>query len=182
MSNLFHTERRSWWVLALTGSILSHMAGAAIGLDLLPRWRVDASLAEITVTSLILPDETSPTPDPAEAPVAQPEVIEDSPPEGDDPLLRCPKGTLPMCRICRLSRLRPRQLRCLCCRKSPTILCFRTLETPLSLFRCRRNQCSDRRAGPARDRVGHPAGSRCRDRPSSTSGIAKAFAGIAPGC
>jgi hypothetical protein len=79
MSSLFHSERRSWWAVALTGSILSHVAGAAIGLDLLPRWTPDAPVAEIMVTSLVLPEDTPPSDTPTDTALTAPNAIQDEP-------------------------------------------------------------------------------------------------------
>lgn len=60
MSALFHRDPGRWWGIAVSLSILGHAAGAAVMLDLVPAWpkyTPPGGLAEITVTSLVLPDE-----------------------------------------------------------------------------------------------------------------------------
>lgn len=68
MTGIFHRDRPGWWALALAGSAACHLVALAIALDPVPRRSPAPAppLAEITVSSLLLPAEEDPeaAPDP----------------------------------------------------------------------------------------------------------------------
>lgn len=93
MTGIFHRDRPGWWALALAGSAACHLAALAIALDPVPRRSPAPAppLAEITVSSLVLPAEEDPeaAPDPsgpdlpgdaAMAPTAAPDAGKDKGP------------------------------------------------------------------------------------------------------
>lgn len=78
MTGIFHRDRPGWWALALAGSAACHLAALAIALDPVPRRSPAPAppLAEITVSSLVLPAE--------EDPEAAPDLPDPSDPFGPD--------------------------------------------------------------------------------------------------